>query len=215
MKILISILALNVMACSQVVDFDQTTGTDSGPTLTSVSSGDVGGFGGSAVTQSVTSTSTSGSGGFDVTGTGAGGSTGSSDVFCDTECLPDQVCLNGECVCLDENCPGGFVCQDGSCVQVDPCDGVVCPEGECVGGKCHSSCEDPCSGVECPEGKVCSNGACVCDGDGAAPSCGDKTQVCHFPPGNEDHKHNICVADQAVPAHLAHGDKLGDCSHCD
>ena len=40
----------------------------------------------------------------------------------------------------------------------DPCEGVVCPEGEiCVDGKCVPVCE----GVVCPDGYVCDNGVCV------------------------------------------------------
>ena len=40
----------------------------------------------------------------------------------------------------------------------DPCDGVVCPEGQiCVDGKCVP----PCEGVVCPDGYVCENGVCV------------------------------------------------------
>jgi Dictyostelium (slime mold) repeat len=43
-----------------------------------------------------------------------------------------------------------------------------------------------------------------------------KVQVCHVPPGNPDNFHTITVSDNAVQAHLGHGDLLGSCnSHCD
>ena len=38
-----------------------------------------------------------------------------------------------------------------------------------------------------------------------------KTTVCHIPPGNPANAHTICVGNPAVPAHLAHGDHLGEC----
>ncbi len=40
---------------------------------------------------------------------------------------------------------------------------------------------------------------------------GNKVLVCHVPPGNPGNEHNICVSANAVPAHLAHGDYLGQC----
>ncbi len=42
---------------------------------------------------------------------------------------------------------------------------------------------------------------------------GDKVLVCHIPPGNEENLHTICIAPSAVPAHLAHGDYLGECGY--
>src|SRR5690606_39147187 len=41
---------------------------------------------------------------------------------------------------------------------------------------------------------------------------GNKVALCHIPPGNPANPQSICVAASAVPAHLAHGDFLGDCS---
>ena len=40
----------------------------------------------------------------------------------------------------------------------------------------------------------------------------DKVVICHVPPGNPGKAHTITVSSNAVAAHLAHGDRLGDCS---
>jgi Dictyostelium (slime mold) repeat len=42
----------------------------------------------------------------------------------------------------------------------------------------------------------------------AAPA---KVEVCHRPPGNPGNSHTIIVNERALPAHLAHGDTVGDC----
>lgn len=39
----------------------------------------------------------------------------------------------------------------------------------------------------------------------------DKVTVCHIPPGNPENAHVIVVGAPAVPAHLDHGDFLGEC----
>ncbi|MBI4647011.1 MAG: T9SS type A sorting domain-containing protein [Bacteroidia bacterium] len=42
--------------------------------------------------------------------------------------------------------------------------------------------------------------------------CGNnKVLVCHIPPGNPGNPQTICIAENALPAHLAHGDCLGPC----
>ena len=38
-----------------------------------------------------------------------------------------------------------------------------------------------------------------------------KVEVCHFPPGNPDNFHTITISENALPAHLAHGDAPGSC----
>ncbi len=38
-----------------------------------------------------------------------------------------------------------------------------------------------------------------------------KVTICHIPPGNPDNAHTIEVSENAVAAHLAHGDTLGPC----
>ena len=45
----------------------------------------------------------------------------------------------------------------------------------------------------------------------AAQAGVDKVTICHIPPGNPDNAHTITVGAPAVPAHLAHGDYLGEC----
>lgn len=50
---------------------------------------------------------------------------------------------------------------------------------------------------------------------GVPMACGKKDKkvtVCHIPPGNSGNRHEICVSWNAVPAHLAHGDHLGNCN---
>ena len=44
----------------------------------------------------------------------------------------------------------------------------------------------------------------------AAPKV--KVQVCHIPPGNPDNFHTITISENALPAHLAHGDSAGACN---
>ncbi len=39
-----------------------------------------------------------------------------------------------------------------------------------------------------------------------------KVDVCHIPPGNPSNYHTININENAVPAHLGHGDILGDCA---
>lgn len=39
----------------------------------------------------------------------------------------------------------------------------------------------------------------------------EKVTICHRPPGNPENEHTIVVGAPAVPAHLAHGDDLGEC----
>jgi len=51
-----------------------------------------------------------------------------------------------------------------------------------------------------------SNGQTGCD-----PQDLKKTTICHLPPGNPANAHTLCVGNEAVPAHLAHGDHLGVC----
>lgn len=45
---------------------------------------------------------------------------------------------------------------------------------------------------------------------------GAKVQVCHIPPGNPDNFHTLTVSQNAVQAHLGHGDLVGACaSNCE
>lgn len=40
---------------------------------------------------------------------------------------------------------------------------------------------------------------------------GGKVEICHTPPGNPQQTETITVGEKSVPAHLAHGDKVGSC----
>jgi hypothetical protein len=141
--------------------------------------------------------------------------TGACDPCAQVECPEGQQCVDGQCVpkdpCEDVCCPEGQECVEGECVTPDPCADVECCDGEeCVDGECVP--QDPCGG-ECSEGEECQNGQCVCNGDDEPNNgCGsNKTLLCHHAAW---HKHNICVGNPAVSAHLAHGDTLGSCSLC-
>jgi hypothetical protein len=48
-------------------------------------------------------------------------------------------------------------------------------------------------------------------GASAAWAGADKVQVCHIPPGNPDNFHTISVSQNALQAHLDHGDLSGPC----
>ena len=45
----------------------------------------------------------------------------------------------------------------------------------------------------------------------AANARAAKVTICHFPPGNPSNAHTITVSANALTAHLAHGDILGEC----
>ena len=51
------------------------------------------------------------------------------------------------------------------------------------------------------------------DEDDEEDNDNEKLEICHIPPGNPDNAHTIEVSQSAVPAHLAHGDYLGECQH--
>ena len=40
---------------------------------------------------------------------------------------------------------------------------------------------------------------------------GNKVTICHVPPGNPENAHSITINVNALDAHLAHGDTIGDC----
>lgn len=138
---------------------------------------------------------------------------------CEGVSCPDgSVCKDGACVvvdlCAGVQCPEGSVCTAGTCSPVDPCAGVQCPENAtCQDGTCVPN--DPCAGVVCPESRVCRDGVCVCDGDDTdEKECRPgKALICHRA-GRHGKKVQLCVSVHAVPAHLKHGDKLGDCDLC-
>jgi hypothetical protein len=50
---------------------------------------------------------------------------------------------------------------------------------------------------------------------GSAAFAGNKLTICHIPPGNPDNAHSITISASALPAHMAHGDSLGECGSDD
>ena len=53
-------------------------------------------------------------------------------------------------------------------------------------------------------------GFCV-PGAIAEEAKGAKVDVCHIPPGNPDNAHTITISENALGAHLDHGDRVGAC----
>jgi hypothetical protein len=45
----------------------------------------------------------------------------------------------------------------------------------------------------------------------SAAEGGNTVTICHIPPGNPGNAHSITVSVSALPAHLAHGDAMGEC----
>lgn len=143
-------------------------------------------------------------------------------------CDDDDVC-NGvfvwnpsACSC-DETSPP-IVCDDSNDCTTESCqpstgvcqyEDVVCDDSNA----CTTDTCDPSGGcnyepVTCGDGEVCDAGDCVCDGDADDADdgvCGaGKVLLCHYPPGGPD-PHEVCVASEAVSAHEAHGDTVGEC----
>lgn len=68
-----------------------------------------------------------------------------------------------------------------------------------VKGKCpRGDDDDDDNGDDDDDGNICK---------------GQKVAICHFPPGNPENHHTICIGAPAVPAHLSNhpGDYVGAC----
>lgn len=106
---------------------------------------------------------------------------------------------------------GGTNCYEYCDQQKECCDAECndqCDDSQCSwwgSSWCYDQCE--CDRQHCYE-------SCECDGEVChSEDCGEgKAQLCHYPPGNTDNRHEICVGEAAVPAHLEHGDTLGCCN---
>ncbi len=123
------------------------------------------------------------------------GSGGDGDHDDDNECRHEPICPDDGLFCNgQESCDGA-----GNCLSTGyPCTtGYICDE---VTDEC----------VECPRG--------VTAGGSGGGGHGAKVAICHIPPGNPANAHTIVVSENAVPAHLAHGDSIGvcagDCDEC-
>ena len=107
---------------------------------------------------------------------------------CPSECRCAAGCAS------HEDCPQGYLCEDGVCQKEDPCDcndpyQPVCgTDGRTYANTCELDCagvarahDGPCENLctndaECPAGMLCENGVCVaacdCTGEPYQPVCG-------------------------------------------
>ena len=53
-----------------------------------------------------------------------------------------------------------------------------------------------------------------CDATGYELSAQGKVDICHVPPGNPGNPNTLSVSVNAIQAHLAHGDYIGNCGAC-
>ncbi len=151
--------------------------------------------------------------------------------ICTSECCnvhPTPGCSNPECealVCAQEPlcCQPGFE-WDLACVMAasDLC-GLKSPSDCCNFLGQPGGCSDPaCEAIVCAADPFCCDTSwdTLC-GFEAQELCGDlcccpvdgeeKITICHIPPGNPDNAHTITISVDALPAHLAHGDTIGEC----
>ncbi len=111
--------------------------------------------------------------------------------------------------------------DDGICDDSDACptdtsndaDG----DGFCIG---EGDCDDANDAVHPGATELCDDIDQDCDGDPLGPNCGvetceaheckkGKVNVCHKP--GEPPENTLCISENAVPAHLGHGDACGEC----
>jgi hypothetical protein len=226
---MIKVLPLFLIACgNQLVEFEE---NDSNSTVSSGS--DVGGSGGeggavvSSGSDGDVSSSQGGSGGMVSSGQGGVGGSGGLDVTAGVGGRGAGSSTTGE---------GGSGLGSGGSDGVGGMTSSVGGSGGAGGsggldstsvgsggsssqggaGGCGQVCEfECCSDLDCGEEQVCQDNQCVCNGEETDTlECREnKTLLCHVPPGNFFNQHEICVGNNSVQAHLAHGDYLGDCAN--
>lgn len=49
-------------------------------------------------------------------------------------------------------------------------------------------------------------------GSSSEEATNNKITICHIPPGNPENAHSITISINALNAHLAHGDAIGECN---
>ena len=156
-------------------------------------------------------------------GPGGGGGECTNEC-CNVHATPG--CSNSECeafVCEVEP----LCCQiewDLACVMAaaDLC-GVESPSDCCNFLGPPGGCSDPkCEAIVCAADPFCCDTSwdtlcgfeaqelcgdlCCCNGDDSG-----LVTICHIPPGNPDNAHTITISLNALAAHLAHGDTIGEC----
>lgn len=97
--------------------------------------------------------------------------------------------------------------------------------GPCPRPTDEDPCDDDDDGVEmcCDAGTDYAKTKSICRGSvkkhlkkgnylGKCIPTPKKVKICHVPPGNSGNAHTIWISENAVAAHLAHGDNYGDCT---
>lgn len=120
-------------------------------------------------------------------------------------CTTDSCDPIGGCVFTPVECPAGEQC--------DSADGICKPEPDCT---VDADCDD---GLFCNGAEICDPAAgCVSTGDPCTEGydCNEDTDTCDRVVAKKvtlchKGKNTITVGAAAVPAHLAHGDTLGEC----
>jgi hypothetical protein len=161
-------------------------------------------------------------------------------VFTPVECPAGEQCDSADGICKPEPdctvdadcddglfCNGAEICDTGTCqagTPVDCNDGVDCTVDTCyeVNDTCVNTPDDaacPDDGLFCTGEGICDPAAgCVSTGDPCTEGydCNEDTDTCDRVVAKKvtlchKGKNTITVGAAAVPAHLAHGDTLGEC----
>ena len=95
--------------------------------------------------------------------------------------------------------------DDGAPKEIDDCEAPELSDSHCE----HDVDSD--HGHQGGHDKAAASDTTSDEKDGSNGAGETKVAVCHIPPGNPANAHTIVVGAPAVPAHLAHGDYLGEC----
>ena len=95
----------------------------------------------------------------------------------------------------------------------DTGDGIICTDSREIDTQSYENDDDDdessSSSSSSSSSDVTASGEEACM-DTCGPH-GDKSLICHYPPGNTSNMQTICVGSKLVPDHLEHGDSCGEC----